>query len=128
LKKNTFNDFIQAAKGLIERGYTSADKLAINGGSAGGLLIGACVNMNPELFRCAVLKVPFVDCATTMLDATIPLTVTEYEEWGNPEASADVFNYIASYSPYENIDNKDNIDKEYPAILVTRYVGFAFYL
>jgi alpha-beta hydrolase superfamily lysophospholipase len=76
VKKNTFNDFIQAAKGLIERGYTSPDRLAISGASAGGLLIGAVVNMAPELFRVAILKVPFVDCTNTMLDATIPLTVT----------------------------------------------------
>jgi oligopeptidase B len=119
LKKNTFNDFIQAAKGLINLGYTTSDQLAISGGSAGGLLMGAAVNMAPELFRVAIFKVPFVDCLNTMLDATIPLTVTEYEEWGNPEASKEVFDYIRSYSPYDNIINKENFDKNYPAILVT---------
>ena len=83
-KMNTFTDFIACAEELIERGYTSADRLVVSGASAGGLLIGAVLNMRPDLFAAAVAEVPFVDAINTMLDPTIPLTVTEYEEWGNP--------------------------------------------
>ena len=86
-KTNTFNDFIACAEQLIARGYTSRDRLAIRGRSAGGLLIGAVLNMRPELFACAVAQVPFVDALTTMLDDKLPLTVNEYDEWGNPTES-----------------------------------------
>ena len=112
-KKNTFFDFIDAAEFLIRESWTSADKLAIEGGSAGGLLIGAVVNLRPELFGAAHLAVPFVDVMNTMLDASLPLTVGEYLEWGDPnqpEAAA----YMRSYSPYDNLAARD-----YPAILVT---------
>ncbi|KAL0485489.1 ptrB [Acrasis kona] len=118
VKTNTFNDFIQCAKSLIHNKYTTASQLAVSGGSAGGLLIGTCINMEPELFRAAVLKVPFVDCVNTMLDASIPLTVTEYEEWGNPE-DVDVYRYMMTYSPYDNIGNAKHKSVSYPSILVT---------
>lgn len=113
-KRNTFTDFIAAAEHLIDQGYTSPDRLACRGGSAGGLLIGAVVNMRPDLFRAAVAEVPFVDCLTTILDASLPLTVIEWEEWGNPVESPDVYEYMRSYTPYENVE-----PKEYPALLVT---------
>ncbi len=112
-KKHTFGDFIEAAKHLIERGYTSSDRLAIRGGSAGGLLVGAVLNQRPDLFRAAVAEVPFVDVINTMLDPSLPLTVTEYEEWGNP-ADGDAYNYIRSYSPYDNV-----VPQDYPSMLVT---------
>ena len=112
-KKNTFNDFIACAERLIELGYTSPEHLAIVGGSAGGLLMGAVTNMRPDLFRAVVAHVPFVDVINTMLDPTLPLTVTEYEEWGNPNEK-DVYDYVKSYAPYENVETKD-----YPAILAT---------
>ena len=112
-KKNTFNDFIAAAERLIELGYTSPQHLAISGGSAGGLLMGAVTNMRPDLFRAVVAHVPFVDVVNTMLDPTLPLTVTEYEEWGNPNQK-DAYDYIKSYAPYENVEAKN-----YPAILAT---------
>jgi oligopeptidase B len=84
-KHNTFSDFIACAEHLIAQGLTSAEQLAISGGSAGGLLIGAVLNQRPELFRAAIAEVPFVDVLNTMLDPDLPLTVTEYDEWGNPE-------------------------------------------
>jgi oligopeptidase B len=112
-KKNTFYDFIASAKKLIEEGYTSPEKLIINGGSAGGLLMGAVTNMAPELFKGVIAEVPFVDTLNTMLDASLPLTVTEYEEWGNPNEK-EYFDYIRSYSPYDNVEAK-----EYPNILAT---------
>jgi len=112
-KKNTFTDFIACAEHLIQNRYTSASHLAIMGGSAGGLLVGAVLNMRPDLFRAAVAKVPYVDNLNTGLDPTLPLTVTEYEEWGNPEHE-EFYNYIKSYSPYENVGRR-----EYPALLVT---------
>ncbi len=112
-KKNTFYDFIDCAKYLINKGYTDTSKLIITGGSAGGLLIGAVVNMRPDLFKGAVLSVPFVDVLNTMLDSTLPLTVGEYEEWGNPNEKK-YFDYIKSYSPYDNIKKQD-----YPNILIT---------
>jgi oligopeptidase B len=111
-KKNTFTDFIAAARHLTSAGYTSSSRLAIAGGSAGGLLIGAVLNMEPGLFRAAVAAVPFVDVITTMLDATIPLTTQEWEQWGNPRQAAD-YAYMKSYSPYDNVSAQD-----YPAILV----------
>lgn len=101
-KINTFTDFIAAAEHLIGEGWTSQEKLAIEGGSAGGLLIGAVVNMRPDLFKAAVADVPFVDVINTMLDPTIPLTTFEYEEWGNP-SDAEAYAYMKSYSPYDNV-------------------------
>jgi oligopeptidase B len=112
-KTNTFTDFIACATQLVEQGYTSPANLAIRGRSAGGLLIGSVVNMRPDLFACAVAQVPFVDVVTTMLDETIPLTVTEYEEWGNPD-DVEYYEYMKSYSPYDNVRETD-----YPAMLVT---------
>ncbi len=112
-KRNTFLDFIACAEFLIRVGRTSPDKLAICGGSAGGLLVGAAINQRPELFRAAVAHVPFVDLINTMLDKSLPLTVTEYEEWGDPNRGED-FEYMLSYSPYDNVSAKD-----YPALLVT---------
>ncbi|OGC95485.1 MAG: oligopeptidase B [candidate division Zixibacteria bacterium RBG_16_53_22] len=111
-KKNTFTDFIACAEYLTANKYTSKDKLAILGGSAGGILIGAAVNMRPDLFRVAVAGSPFVDVLNTMLDPTIPLTVVEYDEWGNPHDSAYYF-YIKGYSPYDNVEAK-----AYPALLI----------
>jgi oligopeptidase B len=112
-KANTFTDFIACAGHLIDNGYTSSNRLAIRGRSAGGLLIGAVLNMRPDLFACAVAQVPFVDAVTTMLDETVPLTVTEYEEWGNPN-DVEFYEYMKSYSPYDNVT-----DADYPAMLVT---------
>ncbi|MDX1935327.1 MAG: S9 family peptidase [Capsulimonadales bacterium] len=112
-KKNTFTDFIACAEHLIAEKYTSSDRLTIQGGSAGGLLMGAVVNLRPDLFRAVISDVPFVDVINTMLDATLPLTVQEYLEWGNPNEPA-AFEYMLSYSPYDNLEAKD-----YPAILIT---------
>jgi len=112
-KMNTFTDFIAAAEHLIAQKYTSADRLAIMGGSAGGLLMGAVTNLRPDLFAVVVANVPFVDALNTELDATLPLTVGEWEEWGNP-AQKEYYDYIKSYAPYENVEAK-----EYPKILVT---------
>jgi oligopeptidase B len=112
-KKNTFTDFIACAEHLIANRYTSSPRLAIDGRSAGGLLIGAVLNMRPELFGVALAGVPFVDALNTMLDASLPLTVGEYEEWGNP-AEKVYFDYIKSYSPYENVGAK-----AYPRLLIT---------
>ena len=111
-KRNTFTDFIASAEHLIAERYTSAEKLAIEGGSAGGLLMGAVANMRPDLFRMVISHVPFVDVLNTMLDASLPLTVGEYEEWGNPQVAEDYF-YMKSYCPYTNLERKG-----YPAILV----------
>ena len=111
-KANTFSDFIACAEHLIEQGLTSSAQLVISGGSAGGLLIGAVLNQRPELFRAAIAEVPFVDVLNTMLDPDLPLTVTEYDEWGNPQ-EADVYARIKSYAPYENVSAQ-----AYPATLV----------
>ena len=111
-KKNTFTDFIACGEHLVEQKYTSRDKLSVMGGSAGGLLIGAVLNMQPYLFKGAVASVPFVDVVTTMLDDTIPLTTSEYDEWGNPNVKA-YYDYMLSYSPYDNVEAKD-----YPNLLV----------
>lgn len=112
-KKNTFTDFIACAEYLIDKNYCSKEKLCINGRSAGGLLIGAVLNMRPDLFKVAVAGVPFVDVLTTMLDPTIPLTTSEWEEWGDPREKEFYF-YMKSYSPVDNIKAQN-----YPAILVT---------
>ena len=111
-KQNSFSDFIACARHLVDTGWTTPDVLVAEGASAGGLLMGAVVNQAPELFAGVVAGVPFVDALTTMLDATLPLTVTEYDEWGNPEADADVYEYMASYAPYDNVAAVD-----YPPIL-----------
>ena len=112
-KKNSFTDFIACAEYLIDQHYTSPDRLAITGGSAGGLLIGAVLNMRPDIFAAVVTRVPFVDALNTELDASLPLTVGEWEEWGNP-AEEKYYWYIKAYAPYENIGRQ-----EYPAALVT---------
>jgi oligopeptidase B len=112
-KRNTFDDFIAAAEHLIAEGYTSPDRLAIHGGSAGGLLVGAVVNMRPELFRVALAEVPFVDVTNSMFDASLPLTVIEWDEWGNP-SDRQYHDYIVSYSPYDNV-----IAQDYPDLFVT---------
>lgn len=101
-KHNTFGDFIACAEHLIAQGVTGAEQLAISGGSAGGLLIGAVLNQRPELFKAAIAEVPFVDVLNTMLDPELPLTVTEYDEWGNPE-EPEVYERIKAYAPYENV-------------------------
>ena len=111
-KRNTFTDFIAVVEGLVAQRYGAKDKVAVEGGSAGGLLMGAVVNERPELFRVVLSHVPFVDVMNTMLDATLPLTVAEYEEWGNPNEQA-AFEYMRSYSPYDNLKPGD-----YPAMLV----------
>lgn len=112
VKRNTFSDFISVAEHLITQRYGAHDRLAIEGGSAGGLLMGAVVNERPELFRAVLSHVPFVDVMNTMLDASLPLTVAEYEEWGNPN-EPEAFAYMRSYSPYENLRSGG-----YPAMLV----------
>ncbi len=111
-KKNTFTDFIDVAQSLVDRGYTTAQQLGIQGGSAGGLLMGVATNMRPDLFQSVVAQVPFVDVLTTDLDPTLPLTIGEYEEWGNANEQP-YYDYIKSYSPYDNVQRKD-----YPNILV----------
>ena len=112
-KQNTFSDFIACAEHLIENGWTTPDQLAIRGGSAGGLLMGAVLNQRPEIFKAVVAEVPFVDVVTTMLDEALPLTAIEWEEWGDPRQRAP-FERMLAYSPYDNVEAKD-----YPALLVT---------
>jgi len=112
-KRNTFTDFIACAEHLIATGYTSTEHLAIMGGSAGGLLVGACLTMRPDLYKAVIAQVPFVDVINTMSDASIPLTTMEYDQWGNP-AEKDQFDYMLSYSPYDNIKPVD-----YPDVLIT---------
>ncbi len=111
---NTFTDFVDVAKGLIERGYTQAGRISISGGSAGGELMGAVVNSDPELFGAVVAHVPFVDVLATMLDPTLPLTPGEWPEWGNPIEDKAAFELIRSYSPYDQVKAQ-----AYPPILVT---------
>ena len=111
-KRNTFTDFIACADFLIREGYMSRDNLAITGGSAGGLTMGAVLNLRPDPCRVALLEVPFVDVINTMLDESLPLTVGEFEEWGNPKIKAQ-YDYMKSYSPYDNIARTN-----YPAMLV----------
>jgi oligopeptidase B len=112
-KKNTFTDFVDATEHLVEQKYGAPDKVVASGGSAGGLLVGAVVNLRPDLYRVIVAAVPFMDVVTTMLDESIPLTTNEFDEWGNPKEKK-YYDYMLSYSPYDNIEAKD-----YPAILVT---------
>ncbi len=112
-KKNTFWDFIDCAQFLVDQKWTSKDRLVIEGGSAGGLLMGAVVNMAPDMFHAVHAAVPFVDVMNTMMDATLPLTVGEYLEWGNPNEKA-AYDYMKTYSPYDNLEKR-----AYPAILVT---------
>ncbi|MFO2464722.1 S9 family peptidase [Pseudomonas sp. 15FMM2] len=111
-KQNTFSDFIACAEHLIDQGLTTSGQLVISGGSAGGLLIGAVLNQRPELFQAAIAEVPFVDVLNTMLDPDLPLTVTEYDEWGNPQ-EPEVYERIKAYAPYENVSAQ-----AYPAMLV----------
>ena len=113
-KINTFTDFVACADFLVEHGYTSTDRLAARGGSAGGLLMGAVANLAPEKFRAVHAAVPFVDALTTILDPELPLTVTEWEEWGDPLHDPEVYAYMRSYTPYENV-----AAKAYPAVLAT---------
>jgi oligopeptidase B len=112
-KKNTFQDFIDCGEFLVKENYTSKEHLYANGGSAGGLLMGAVINMRPDLFHGVIAEVPFVDVITTMSDETIPLTTQEYKEWGNPNIKEE-YAYMKSYSPYDNVEKK-----EYPNMLVT---------
>ncbi|HEU5426322.1 MAG TPA: S9 family peptidase [Actinocrinis sp.] len=113
-KRNTFTDFIACARCLVQERWTSADRLVARGGSAGGLLMGVVANLAPEALRGIVADVPFVDALNTILDPTLPLTVIEWEEWGNPLESAQVYRYMKGYSPYENVEAK-----QYPSILAT---------
>jgi len=113
-KRNTFSDFVACARHLIAEGYTAPSRLVARGGSAGGLTMGAVLNQAPELWRAVVAEVPFVDCLTTMLDPSLPLTITEFDEWGNPGADEQLYEYIRSYSPYDNVG-----PVAYPAVLAT---------
>jgi oligopeptidase B len=113
-KANTFSDFVSCAQHLVDAGYTSPDRLVIRGGSAGGLLVGASTNLRPDLFAGVVAEVPFVDVVTTMQDESLPLTIGEWEEWGNPSADAGAYRYMLGYSPYDNVRALD-----YPAMYVT---------
>src|SRR5256885_2835313 len=110
-KMNTFTDFSAAGEFLGAQKYASKESLVIQGGSAGGLLMGAVVNMRPDLFHIVIAKVPFVDVLNTMLDASLPLTVSEYEEWGNPNKKEE-YEYMRKYSPYDNLEKKS-----YPTML-----------
>lgn len=116
-KMNTFTDFIDVADHLVRERYTSPDRLAANGGSAGGLLMGVIANLRPELFKVIVADVPFVDVINTMLDASIPLTAQEWEQWGNPAKKAE-YDYMMKYSPYDNVQ-----EKSYPRLLITSGVN-----
>jgi oligopeptidase B len=111
-KKNTFHDFVACAEHLVKAGWTDTDRLVARGGSAGGLLMGAVANLAPQAFAGVVAEVPFVDALNTILDPSLPLTVTEWEEWGNPLADPEVYAYMKSYTPYENVT-----DRPYPPIL-----------
>jgi oligopeptidase B len=111
-KKNTFTDFIACADLLVEKKYTTHERMVIHGGSAGGLLIGATINLRPDVAHVAILDVPFVDVLNTMSDPSLPLTTGEYIEWGNPNKKAE-YEYMKAYSPYNNVAAKD-----YPAMLL----------
>jgi oligopeptidase B len=113
-RTNTFNDFVDAARGLIAAHYTRAGNIAIQGGSAGGELMGAVVNQAPELWGAMVADVPFVDVVNTMLDESLPLTPGEWNEWGNPITDPAAFRYMLSYSPYDNVRHQ-----AYPPMLIT---------
>ena len=113
-KKNTFTDFVACVRHVCAERWTSPHRVAIRGGSAGGLLMGAVANLVPDELGAVVAEVPFVDCLNTILDPSLPLTVLEWEEWGNPVESKEYFDYIRSYAPYENVEAKD-----YPSMLVT---------
>lgn len=115
-KPTTFSDFVTVARDLVARGWTAPELMATRGGSAGGLLMGAVMNLAPELFRCVVAEVPFVDVLSTMLDASLPLTVGEWEEWGDPEASATAYRTMKGYSPYDNVRSTetDGSPRRYP--------------
>ena len=117
-KRNTFSDFAACARHLVATGWTTHDRIVGEGGSAGGLLIGTVANEHGDLFGGLVAEVPFVDALTSMLDASLPLTVTEYDEWGNPAADVETYDYIAGYAPYENVGGQ-----EYPPILATTSVN-----
>jgi oligopeptidase B len=120
-KPNTFTDFIACARSLVADGLTSPDRLVARGGSAGGLLMGAASNLAPGLFAAVVAEVPFVDCLTTILDETLPLTVLEWEEWGNPVEDPSIYSVMKSYSPYDNVRSVDDsgVPVRYPAVLAT---------
>ena len=120
-KPTTFTDFLACARSLVAEGWTTPDRLVARGGSAGGLLMGAVANLAPELFRAIVAEVPFVDCLTTIMDETLPLTVTEWEEWGNPVADAGIYWVMKSYSPYDNVRSVEEggTPVRYPDILAT---------
>jgi oligopeptidase B len=118
-KKNTFTDFVACARHLIDAGYTTTDALVAEGGSAGGLLMGAVANLAPELFAGILAEVPFVDPLTSILDPDLPLTVIEWDEWGNPLENAAVYEYMKSYSPYENV--RENV--RYPRILAVTSIN-----
>jgi oligopeptidase B len=120
-KPTTFTDFVSCARTLVAEGWTSPDRLVARGGSAGGLLMGAVANLAPDLFRAVVAEVPFVDCLTTILDETLPLTVLEWEEWGNPVTDPEIYRVMKSYSPYDNVRSVDDEGRpvRYPDILAT---------
>jgi oligopeptidase B len=117
-KQNTFTDYVACARHLVDRDWTRPERLVGHGGSAGGLLIGAVANMAPEMFTGLLAEVPFVDPLTSILDPSLPLTVIEWEEWGNPLEDPDVYSYIKSYAPYENLQ-----DQDYPAILAVTSIN-----
>lgn len=120
-KATTFSDFVAVARALVDQQWTTPQQLAARGGSAGGLLMGAVMNAAPELFACVLAEVPFVDVVTTMLDASLPLTTGEWEEWGNPDASATSYRIMKGYSPYDNVSatNPDGSLRRYPRLLAT---------
>jgi oligopeptidase B len=120
-KPHTFSDFVACARTLIDEGWTTPEQLVARGASAGGLLMGAVANLAPELFRAVVAEVPFVDCLTTILDDSLPLTVTEWDEWGNPAADPEIYRVMKSYSPYDNVRSVDDQGHpiRYPDILAT---------
>jgi oligopeptidase B len=115
-KRNTFTDFVACGRHLVDTGWTSSDRMVADGGSAGGLLVGAATNLAPELFAGVLAGVPFVDALTSMLDPTLPLTVTEWDEWGDPLHDPEVYAYMRSYTPYENVADDAS---HYPRILAT---------
>lgn len=112
-KLNTFHDFIDSAKWLVANKYTSSDRLVIQGGSAGGLLMGAVTNMSPDTFHAVIAQVPFVDVMNTMIDDTLPLTTEEWIEWGNPRDDKKAWDYMVQYSPYDNVKAQN-----YPNMLI----------